>query len=104
MFEVTLQVLEDSIKIKDTFYLMENVLSEICSPLRIGASYICSISKAGLITVYLLQDSANARFQLNIKIQSEDAEELTSNLNKISSMLKQNNIHITLVNNSFRTS
>ncbi|AWR97755.1 hypothetical protein DFR86_09490 [Acidianus sulfidivorans JP7] len=103
MFEVTLQVIEDSMKIKDTFYLMGNILTEVCEPLRIGASYICSTSKESLLTIYLLQDSTNARFQLNIKIESENAEELMSNLSKISSMLKQNNIHITLVNNTFKS-
>lgn len=103
MFQVTLQLLEDSSKIREAFYLMDNILSEVCKPIRIGASYICSPSKNSLITVYLIQDVATTRFQLHIRIESVDAEELTNNLNKLYSVLKMNNIHVSLVNTAFKS-
>lgn len=103
MFSVTLQVLEEQARIRDIFYSMENILSDLCKPIRLGASYICSTSKDSLITVYLLQEASNTRFQLQIRIESNNAEELTGNLGKLSSILKQNNIHATLVNTLFRS-
>jgi len=97
LFSVKLLVLEDP-GLRDVFYSIEGILANICKPIRLGASYICSVSKNTLISVYLSGNLKN--FQLIIEIESEDAEELTTTLDRIINELKSKGIHITLFNTS----
>ncbi|BDC19865.1 hypothetical protein [Acidianus sp. HS-5] len=98
MFSIKLLVLEDPIRLRDTFYSMEEILTNICKPIRLGASYICSISKSTLVSIYLSGNFKN--FQLIIEVESEDAEELTLTLNNIVNELKTKGVHVTLFNTS----
>ncbi|AEE94226.1 hypothetical protein [Acidianus hospitalis] len=98
MFSVKLLVLEDPGRLRDVFYSIEGILANICKPIRLGASYICSVSKNTLISAYLSGNLKN--FQLIIEIESEDAEELTTTLDRIINELKSKGIHITLFNTS----
>ena len=98
MFSIKLIVLEEPARLRETFYNMEGTLANICKPIRLGASYICSVSKNTLISVYLSGNFKN--FQLIIEIESEDAEELTLTLDRIVTELKNKGIHVTLFNTS----
>ena len=98
MFVIKLLIIEDPARLRETFYEMEGILSSICKPIRLGASYVCSISKNTLISVYLSGNFKN--FQLIIEIESKDAEELTTTVDKIVTELKNKGIHVTLFNAS----
>ncbi|EZQ06850.1 MULTISPECIES: hypothetical protein [Acidianus] len=98
MFSLTLNILEDPQRIRDIFLNMNTVLSDICSPERIGASYVCSPSETCLITISLVEEMP--KFSIYVKLESERAGELMELIRKINSKFKNNGIHATLLTSS----
>ncbi|ABP95835.1 MULTISPECIES: hypothetical protein [Metallosphaera] len=97
MFEVLLGVQTDPQRIRDIFKDMVNVLEGICSPVRIGASFLCSPSPSSLITVYLAEQEMRPMY-LAFRIKSKDSQDIVNFSEKINLKLKDYGVHPTLIN------
>ena len=74
---------------------IEKELSDICTPIKAGATIICSPSKDSLIVVYT---AFNETKQLNvyIRVESLDAQTLVQIVDKINKRIRQEGYVMTL--------
>ncbi|AWR94965.1 hypothetical protein [Acidianus brierleyi] len=96
IFSVDISVMSEPQRIRDVFLGFDNFLEDLCKPLRIGASYICSPSPESLITVFLSDDIK--KFLMIIRVESTSATEIIRITEHINNKLKENGIHANLVN------
>lgn len=99
MFKVEFTLLSpdpfNTSKIPYAIDVIEKELNDICSPIRAGASVLCSPSKESLIIIYT---AFNETKQLNvyIRVESFDSQVLVQIVDKINKKLRQQGYVITL--------
>ena len=99
MFKVEFTLLSsDPFNMSRLPYAIESVekeLSDICAPIKVGASIMCSPSKDSLIVVYT---AFNESKQLNVyvSVESLDAQTLVQIVDKINKKMRQEGYVMTL--------
>ncbi|MCY0860647.1 MAG: hypothetical protein OWQ54_09495 [Sulfolobaceae archaeon] len=89
---------EDPLRIKDFFKLADTILTDLCQPIKIGASLLCAVSNDVLLTIYTDMQSKN--LTLKIRVEGEDAVKLVNTISRIYEKLKENGFHMTLATSS----
>ncbi|MBW9140320.1 MAG: hypothetical protein TQ35_0004970 [Candidatus Aramenus sulfurataquae] len=100
-FSVSLYVLTEPQRTREVFLGLDKMLSDMCKPIRIGASYICSPSDDLLVSVFLNDDVK--RYAMVIKVEGKNASELVDVVSKINEKLKEMGVHASLFS-SFKSS
>jgi hypothetical protein len=98
IFSVDISVISEPQKTRDVFLSFDKILEELCRPLRIGASYICSPSSESLISVFFNDDIK--KFLIIIRVESTSASEVARIVEHINNKLKENGAHASLINSS----
>ncbi len=100
-FSVSLYVITEPQRTREVFLGLDKILSDVCHPVRIGASYICSPSDDVLVSVFLNDDVK--RFAMIIRVEGKNAKELVDTVSKINERLKEIGVHASLLS-SFTSS
>ncbi|MEM0188143.1 MAG: hypothetical protein QW550_01985 [Saccharolobus sp.] len=100
MFELKFQVLaEDQLRLRYLTQSIDETFKEICEPVKIGASYICSPNQDTLILIYFSSQSIKD-MNILLKIISNNAMYITQIMRELNNRLKMQGFHITLLETS----